>query len=198
MSALMNAAIAAVALLGSSIVLAAPAANQEIQESPLIGPSAFPLRTILEFAVLQPEGNDYLVSNYTQTIPPRECSPLYITRGNEPEPVPHVRFETTNETSADGCTQVELRVKGFGLSIGPDGKIEIKSGLEDPCDFYVKGNTLSHPQAPNGFFYCGDPANPDPSNNYIGVQNSMNTYASTDSGTGNCHQAVFVAQTAAV
>lgn len=81
------------------------------------GTVTYPLGTILQIAVLQPSGNDYLASNYT--IDPSNEVAYIKTDSSDAGPV--LSFITINATDSAGYTGVAMQAPGYGLELTDSG-----------------------------------------------------------------------------
>ena len=130
----------ALALLAT---LAATAAAIPVPAGGPQGPISYPVGTVLNIAVLQPSGNDYLAIDPTSTVP-------YI-KTDSSDTTPPLNFTTVNATDSSGYTGVALQTPGYGLELTDSG-IELTKDA-DMKDFYLRSGALWNLEAPQGF-YC--------------------------------------------
>ena len=138
------------ALTFAATLLASAAALPAALPAPLPaggpqGPISYPLGTVVQIAVLQPSGNDFMASNYTTG------NPATYIETDPSDTTPPLNFVTVNETDSAGYTGVAMQAPGYGLGLTDSGMEVVKDA--DMKDFYLVDGTLRNSNAPEGF-YC--------------------------------------------
>ena len=158
------------------------------------GPS-YPIGTRLDFAILQPDGNDNFFCWAFPALHPPFQAPAYVNT-SVVDPFEIVPFVTTNDTDAAGNTALTTEIEGHGLMIA-NGQVVLQRSATTQ-GWYVSGGYLKNCEAPNGLYFCSEPestSNTTAAQGTIGVEDASHSHKGASAGA--CHDATFVAFPAA-
>ena len=138
------------ALALTNIAIAAPLASPAGGPQ---GPSNYDLGTVLNFAVLQPSGEDFICSNYTTGTSSGGSAPVFVNGHSSGDPTPPLQFVVTSTSDSDDSQAIDfVGLQGYGVVLDSEGQVVIEEG-ETTDGFFVNGHILGHAFAPDGF-YC--------------------------------------------
>lgn len=118
------------------------------------GTITYPMGTLLNAAVLQPSGNDFLVTRSGNS----SCSNAHVVVEDHRvrKSAPHLTWRTSNSSSIDGAGYTALTVSGKGLTLNFDrnGQLVAQHTATDTGlgGWVAQGGRLINAAAPHGFF----------------------------------------------